>query len=549
MFEIRYLFKSAIVLTAAGLLGSFTATDGFELVKTARADEPSSDVATPKVHTRDLCGPVGPGQMRCLAKVVTDENGTDSLTAGPTGLGPPDLVSAYKLPASGGNGRTIAIVDAQDAPNAEKDMGTYRTQYGLPACTTANGCFKKVNQTGAASPLPTSDSGWAGEIALDLDMASAICPDCKILLIEADSANTPDLGTAVNTAATMGAAAISNSYGGPEDTTVTTVSAQYYKHPGILVTVSSGDTGNELEFPASSEFVLAVGGTSLKKSTSGTRGWTETAWSSGGSGCSAHITKPTWQKDTACKFRSVADVSAVGDPQTGVAVFNGSWMQVGGTSASSPIVASIFTLLGLNGVDTSYPYSNPGSFYDVTSGTNGSCGNILCTAGTGWDGPTGIGSPNGSMLTGGDGGGGSTGTSDAGTGDSGTKTDSGTATDSGTGSDVGTADTGTVDTGTPDTGTKIDSGTPFDSGSPTPVDSGTTTPVDSSTPVDSGNTTTTKPDTGTINPDTGTTSDSGCGCSVPGSSTRLGNSGLMGLGIAGLMVLSRRRRRGASRNV
>src|SRR6185312_15425404 len=106
--------------------------------------------------------------------------------------------------STGGSGQTVAIVDAQDDPNAESDLATYRSTYGLPACTTANGCFKKINQNGGTS-YPTADTGWAGEISLDVDMVSAVCPSCHILLVEATSANMSDLGTAVNQAVTQGA--------------------------------------------------------------------------------------------------------------------------------------------------------------------------------------------------------------------------------------------------------------------------------------------------------------------------------------------------------
>src|SRR5689334_8488757 len=345
-----------LLLGAAGCSGSEFATS--DKTPDQLADE-AALAAVAAVNSKDLCGPVAPGLMRCHAKVVTDAAGEPIVSNGPfltapSGLGAADIQGAYKLPTTGGAGRTVAIVDAFDAPNAESDLATYRTQYGLPACTTANGCFKKVNQTGQASPLPKSDSGWAGEIMLDLDMVSATCPDCKILLVEANSANTPDLGAAVNTAAMMGASAISNSYGGSEDSSVTSASSQYYKHPGVLVTVSSGDSGYGVEFPASSEFVMAVGGTNLAKSSS-TRGWAEKAWSKAGSGCSAYIAKPSWQKDTGCTKRMEADVSAVADPATGVAVYSGGWQVVGGTSAASPIVAGIFTLFNLGTIDLSWP--------------------------------------------------------------------------------------------------------------------------------------------------------------------------------------------------
>ncbi len=347
----------------------------------------------------DACGPVPVGVMRCHAKIRTDI--TDSTA--PQGFGPPDLRSAYNLPSSGGSGQTVAIVDAQDDPDAESDLAVYRKQYGLPACTTANGCFKKVNQNGEQGSYPKADSGWAGEISLDLDMVSAVCPSCNIILVEASSATTPDLGAAVQTAAMLGANAISNSYGGSEDPTDVQSSAQYYSQPGILVTASAGDNGYGAEFPASSQFVLGVGGTSLV-TTSSSRGWTEGAWSGTGSGCSSAIGKPSFQTDTGCANRTVADVSAVADPNTGVSVYvsyggNGGWNVYGGTSAASPIIAATFVLVGKANQENSFPYVNTSAFYDVTSGSNGTCSPAyLCTAGVGYDGPTGWGTPNGVAL-------------------------------------------------------------------------------------------------------------------------------------------------------
>ncbi len=395
----RTLWKALIGAGAVAALGACMSTtpSGF----------PDENGGPGNVLFRDVCqaGRPGGGAMQCMAKIVVKPDGSVQQSSTPQGYGPPDLRSAYNLPTSGGNGRIIAIVDANDDPTAEADLGVYRAQYGLPACTTANGCFKKVNQAGAASPLPAVDTGWAGEISLDLDMASAACPDCKILLVEADSATDADLGTAVNTAASIGASAISNSYGGGEDSSVTTSSSQYYDHPGVLVTASSGDQAYGAEFPATSQYVLAVGGTSLSKSSSA-RGWSETAWNSGGSGCSGYIPKPSWQTDTGCSKRTEADVSAVADPNTGVAVYEttgaSGWVVYGGTSVASPLVASIFTLLNLDASGPSFPYSHTSDFYDVTSGSNGTCSPAyLCTAGAGYDGPTGWGTPNGAALTGG----------------------------------------------------------------------------------------------------------------------------------------------------
>lgn len=332
----------------------------------------------------------------------------------PSGFGPADLQDAYKLDVTKGAGNTIAIVDAQDDPNAESDMATYRAQFGLPPCTTANGCFRKINQDGAASPLPAPDRGWASEIALDLEMVSAVCPDCSIVLVEANSANDIDLGRAVNTAAAQaGVVAISNSYGSSEDSTNTSWCSSYFMHPGIAVTASNGDSGYGAEAPASCQYVTAVGGTSLVKADSD-RGWTETVWNSGGgeatgSGCSAFELKPAWQTDPGCSRRTVGDVAAVADPRTGVAVYDTyggtGWEVFGGTSVGAPLIAGVYGLAtpaGASDFPSSYLYANPSALFDVTEGNNGTCGSnpYLCTAEVGYDGPTGLGTPNGSAAFG-----------------------------------------------------------------------------------------------------------------------------------------------------
>ena len=370
-----------------------------------------------RLHTvlRGACAQnVHAGSAHCNLFLIGNRYGGGAAAAAtPSGLGAGDLQSAYNLTAasgSAGTGQTIAIVDAYDDKSAEADLGVYRAQYGLGACTTANGCFKKVNQNGVQGSYPANNQGWALEISLDLDMASAICPKCKILLVEATNNQNNSLYTAVDTAARLGANVISNSYGGAEASSETSTDS-HFNHPGVAITVSSGDSGYGVEYPAASRYVTAVGGTSLSRA-SNARGWNETAWSGAGSGCSAYEAKQSWQTDSGCARRTVADVSAVADPNTGVAVYDSNcnffgqligtcftgWGVVGGTSASSPIIAGVYALAGNAGsvVYGSYPYSHTGSLNDVTSGSNGSCsGSYLCTAGTGYDGPTGLGTPNG----------------------------------------------------------------------------------------------------------------------------------------------------------
>ncbi len=364
---------------------------------------------------------------RCHAILheFVDRNGRPKpASSSPTGYGPLDLQSAYNVPTSAGLGQTIAIVDAYDNPNAASDLAAYRSYYNLPAtasCTvdlqqgtvtsssTTQPCFAKVNQNGVAGSYPRGDTGWGQEISLDLDMASAICPNCNILLVEAASSSFKNLGTAVNTAASLHVAAISNSYGSSGDVSDATY-GKYYDHPGIAVTASTGDNGYGVGYPATSAFAIAVGGTSLNHASSG---WTESAWSGAGSGCSSYQAEPGYQTDyglTACNGkRAIADVSAVADPYTGVAVYDTygtrtTWAQFGGTSASSPIIAAMYALAKGQGASwPDYPaatlYKDWSGLNDVTSGSNGTCSTtVLCTSGANWDGPTGLGTPNGTAA-------------------------------------------------------------------------------------------------------------------------------------------------------
>ncbi|MDX6479483.1 MAG: hypothetical protein QOG29_2070 [Gaiellaceae bacterium] len=355
----------------------------------------------------------GPDAAACDARVVTETDGATPL-ATPTysnGYAPADLQSAYKL--SGGSSSTVAIVDAYANPNAESDLAAYRSRFGLTSCTSGTGCFQAVNQNGTTGPMPTGDTGWGQEIDLDIEMVSAICPQCKILLVEANSNSFADLGAAVNRAAAMGATAISNSYGTSGEFSGETSYDSYYNHPRIAVTASSGDSGYGVEFPAADNHVVAVGGTNLARSSTA-RGWTESAWSGAGSGCSSYFGKMSWQTDTGCTRRMEADVSAVADPNSGVAVYDtygstggNNWYVFGGTSVASPIIAAVYGLAGNAGtIDYAarIPYGHTASLFDVVGGSNGSCtGNgrrrtgqpYFCTAVTGYDGPTGLGTPNG----------------------------------------------------------------------------------------------------------------------------------------------------------
>ena len=421
-----------------GLLGVGLLTLGFSPVA-------SSLPSRSAYRAQRLCATPRPGAAECLgmrlvAKSLTNEDlranaatqagesaggATPKVTskAVPGGLTPQNLHAAYSLPGEtpAGATQTVALVDAFNDPTAEADLGVYDTQFGLPACTTANGCFRKINESGRTSPLPAKQGEWATEISLDVQMAHAICQNCHLLLVEASSESFADLGDAVDEAITAGATEVSNSYGGPEGSGYASFNTPY-NHPGSVVTVASGDCGylNEAcprtaaaNFPADSPDVVAVGGTSLSESAST---WSSTAWDDGGSGCSHIFTAPSWQSSlsgfssTGCgSGRSVADVAAVGDPYTGVDVYDSTpagtgdptgWGVWGGTSAASPIVAAEFALGGgARGVNypatTLYSHLGEGSaLYDVASGSNGNCsGASICRAGTGYDGPTGVGSP------------------------------------------------------------------------------------------------------------------------------------------------------------
>ena len=356
---------------------------------------------------RPVCpGPAEPGSGRCHARVISDAHGDPHAGSTPpaSALRPADFRSAYHLTTLGNSSVTIAIVDAYDDPNIESDLGVYSAKYGLPACTTANGCFRKVDQRGGTA-YPNSNAGWSLEIALDVEIAHALCPNCRILLVEADSNSFANLSAAENYAA-ANANVVSNSWGANEFSGETTLDGPF-NHPGVPITFSSGDNGYGVEYPAASRYVTAVGGTHLVRNSS-SRGWGETAWSGAGSGCSAYESKPSWQTDTGCSRRTVADVSADADPNTGAAIYSSvryygqkGWFQIGGTSLASPIIASIYALQ-LAGTGSTYGdyaqglYSHTSGLFDVVGGSNGNCGgSYLCTAVTGFDGPTGLGTPNG----------------------------------------------------------------------------------------------------------------------------------------------------------
>lgn len=339
-----------------------------------------------------VCGDVGKGFARCQAWLRTDVRG-EMQRGVPAGYAPSDLQTAYELTSDSknkGSGETVAVVDAYDDPNAASDLSAYRARFGLPACTVSNGCFSKQPYTSQ------TNAGWASEESVDVDMVSAICPNCKILLVEAASASIADFSSAERYA-TAHADYVSNSWGGNEGTTTYD---QDFKVSCGAVTAATGDRGynTTAQWPAILPGVIAVGGTSLTSVSPRV----ETVWSGAGSGCSKIYAKPSFQTgmNTGCSMRAQADVSADADPASGVAIYDtfdrSGWLVFGGTSVAAAIVTAVFALEGKTGLDSPGTlYSHSSDFNGITSGSNGPCGVPLCTAAPGWNGPTGLGTPKG----------------------------------------------------------------------------------------------------------------------------------------------------------
>src|SRR3989344_3278853 len=359
-----------------------------------------------------VCLPQGKDTPRCHARIVSDGKGKPVTNNFPQGYGPAQIQGAYNLGGLSSSGRILAIVTAFDHPNINSDLYTYSNNFGIPALpqcqgpiiTSAIPCFQKLDQNGGTN-YPPPDSAWAFETALDVEVAHGVCPDCKILLIEAQSATYNDLMIAIDLAISLGANVISNSWGSGEFPSQTSLDS-HFNIQGTAFTFSTGDAGYGATYPAASQFVTSVGGTTLNVNSNNTYG-SETAWSGGGSGCSAYNQKPAWQADTGCTRRTIADVSAVANPSTGAAIYTSfpfsnqtGWFKAGGTSLASPIIAATYALKGIpQGIAAnSLPYLNSPAtnLRDITSGSNGSClkrTKYLCTAGSGYDGPTGLGTP------------------------------------------------------------------------------------------------------------------------------------------------------------
>ena len=433
------MFSAAASIAALGTLPTSAALAHPATADTARTGQYAT--------VQRACGAQRPGHDACFAmRLVPVPKGTPgarpmavttpNVNTGPSGFGytPTALATAYGYDpaATLAKPQTVAIVDAHDDTHAKADLNAFDTQYGLPAETSTS--FRKVNQNGNTSPLPTFDQGWAEEISLDVQAVRGACNKCNIVLVEAKTSGSSDLAVAVNTAVRLGATEISNSYGGPEASNIPSTIRNSYNHPGVVVTASTGDDGwytwdhanngtgyseNKPNVPAAYPTVVAVAGTNLVLNPDGTRS-TETVWNenglddqtgltgppgtlhgaqgASGGGCSFVFNAPAWQAAVSgystmgCNTgkRLAGDVAADGDPQTGFDVFDSfesgpnasfpHWIPIGGTSLSSPLVAAMWALAGGAGSEK-YPAKSlydrlrytASDLFDVTAGGNSFC--------------------------------------------------------------------------------------------------------------------------------------------------------------------------------
>jgi hypothetical protein len=412
-----------VACAAFGVSGARAATTAASVCSDAPAGYVACDSklivdSTTRQPVHPVVHPVAPPHLTRTASTTDFQQAAE-----PAAAAPPEVATAAYLQQAydlsylsqtRGGGDTVAIVDAFDDPNAASDLATFRSQMGLSACTDANGCFRQVNENGAPSPLPASDSSWNVEVSLDLDAVSSLCPNCKILLVEASSASYSDMDQAVVTAAAMGADQISASWSGVSST----AAPGTYTFQGVDTVASTGDSGylgaGVYGWPAAFPGVTAAAGTTLNASTtsaSTARGFTETAWSlsngsGGGAGCALDEPKPAYQTDSGCTGRTYADISADANPSTGLDVYDsldGGWIQVGGTSLSAPLIAAFYAVTGVSNATPQWAYTDRSLLNDPVSGSIGTCAtsiSYICNAGVGFDGPTGNGSISGAVRTG-----------------------------------------------------------------------------------------------------------------------------------------------------
>lgn len=395
-----YTVRALAIAACAAILAACSGGSNNSTLPTG-ATGGSAPMSVGTANAQQVCSAVNQraGYARCFAWIRTDVAPSEKFRPDVGGWSPANLQTAYNLPSStGGKGQLIALVDAYDNPNAANDLAKYRSNFSLPACSTSSGCFKKVNQTGGTS-YPPGNHNWGLEEDLDIQMASAICPNCHIVLVEANDNSFKNLAIAEKEAFTQGAGQVSNSYGGSE------FSAKNgsYSHLHTVITASSGDSGYGAQQPCSWATVVCVGGTTLSKVSPRT----EVSWVGAGSGCSAFVVKPLFQTDKGCTMRSESDVSAVANPAFGVAEYDsygyGGWIVIGGTSVASPIIASVYALKGNHATQHAakgiWAAGGGPNLNDITGGgPNGTCPPAypyICKPGPGYDGVTGWGTPNG----------------------------------------------------------------------------------------------------------------------------------------------------------
>ena len=418
-------FVCSLLTIGVGALPSASAS--VVSTKTTTAIAPAAKVAIGTSVNVCANAPVGYAHCNALLRVpgpvaISGANAaTPAAVLGVNGAySPAYLRSAYNvgsLSSTGkdGVGQIVAIVDAYNNPRLLSDIAYYRNYFDLPACAvgtvspSATSCvIQVVNQSGASSPLPAASTSWGVEQAIDAEMVSALCSNCQLLIVEANTASMTDLGASVNTAVQLGATVVSNSYGASEFASENDLSLSSFNHSGVPIVAAAGDNGYGVQFPAASPNVVAVGGTSLLQNTaSGTRNGYEIAWNGTGSGCSLYEAKPSWQLDSLCSNRTVADVAAVANPNTGVWIYdtygaNGLYV-AGGTSVATAIVSAVFAVAASGQSNSAYPaknlYTNASSLTPISTGSNGGCGSYLCDASLsvdGYNGPTGLGTPGGS---------------------------------------------------------------------------------------------------------------------------------------------------------
>ena len=394
----------------AVLVGSFLLAGGAALAALPAAVAGAASSHS-KLSQHAVCPAVPHGYARCLAHVVEvgtpQGHGPGPASRTPQGYSPTTIRTAYGFRTTGGKTETIAVVDAYGAPTITSNLESFSTQFGLPTCTRTDGCFTKVNQTGGTS-YPRSTSGWALEQSLDVEWAHSLAPHAKVLLVEASTASFTNLLTAVRYAAAH-ASYVSMSWGGTDFAGETAYDSNFTK-PGVSYFAAAGDKASSVLYPSVSPDVVSVGGTTLTVTSGGT--WkSETAWSTAGGGCSRYeaantvqANYPTYKNVNCGGKRATPDISLDANPYTGVAVYDterlstgaSGWIQVGGTSASTVMIAAHATETA-QAVNAPTVYGGTLEVYDVTQGSNGhpcTIGYDLCTGVGSWN--TAVGTSSGS---------------------------------------------------------------------------------------------------------------------------------------------------------